>query len=101
MNILSSNDDCEFARYFKNLGYGYSWDCSGGESWHELYENDELVLQIEMVDLDDIIKDFCNIKPTKTDWFVCGMEEDYQKAIKKVREFEKNKAYDLQSGQPG
>lgn len=93
MNPLDTNQDCEFALYFKNLGYEYSWDFSKRDRkrWHELLKNGELILQIEMVPLKEIIKDFCTLEETKTDWFVNGPEDKYQEVLEKVREFEKRK----------
>ena|SRR3990167_4343409 len=91
MDILDNNETCDFAKYFKNLGYDYSWDFSkrDGMRWYELYKNGELFLQVEMVPLQDIIKDFCTIEETKpTFWIGCDSDEKYNEVLKSVREFE-------------
>ena len=69
--INMSNEDCEFAKYFKNLGYTYSWDWSkrDGLRWHELFKDGKLILQVEMVDLKQIIKDMCVIEDIELDYF--------------------------------
>lgn len=98
MNPLNNNDDCEFAKYFKNLGYDYSWDFSkrDGLYWHELGKCGIWFLQVEMVDLNRIIKDMCATEEFKTDYFLAGYPSEitdflYKELCDKVREFEKNK----------
>lgn len=92
MNPLDKNDDNAVARYFKNIGFEYSWDFSREDSlsWHEIYDKDKLLLQIEMVPLKEIIDSFMgreNNADGKT-FFIAGPEEDYQIVLKKVKEHE-------------
>jgi hypothetical protein len=98
MNPLSNNEDCDFAKYFKNLGYGYSWDWSkrDGLQWHELFKDGKLVLQVEMIDLNQIIKDMCIVEDVELDYFIAGghgsdREKNYKELCDKVRDFEKKK----------
>ena len=50
MNLFESKSECEFAQFFKKLGYTYSWDFSVSEGlcWHELYKDGKLMMQAEM-----------------------------------------------------
>ena len=94
MNLLSDNKDCEFAKYFKNLGYDYRWDCKirTGERWHELWENGKLILQVDMVPLEDIIKDFCITEETTPYFKVSGgNQKGYEELLARVRKFENEK----------
>jgi hypothetical protein len=94
MNPLDNNKDCEFAKYFKNLGYDYSWDFDRQYRWHELYKDRKLVLQVEMVPLEKIIRDMVIIEEIVVDYFIAGHPENkhlYDELCEKVREFEKSK----------
>ncbi len=98
MNPLSNNENSDFAKYFKNLGYDYSWDFSkyDGLRWHELGKDGVWFLQVEMVDLKDIIRDMCIIEEFQTSYFLAGYpgpktDKLYKELCDKVREFEKNK----------
>ena len=90
MNLLDNNDNCEFSKYFKQLGYSYSWDFSKklGEQWHELYdENEELVVQIDMkATLNQFINDSCVIEEISTDYWIAAENDNLcQILIDKIR----------------
>lgn len=95
MNPLDNNEECDFAKYFKNLGYEYSWDFDSSYRWHELAINGNWFIQIEMVPLDKIIKDMCTIEDVEIDYFASlrdkKAEKYYKELCEKVREFEENK----------
>jgi len=99
MNPLSKNDDCDFAKYFKKLGYSYSWDFSKkyNDSWHELIDSDnETVLQVTMsVPLDRIIKDMCIEEEVDTEYFIASQNvKKYIKLCETVRAYEKQRILD-------
>lgn len=92
MNPLDNNQDCDVAKYFKNLGYDYSWDFDKELHWHELYKDGKLIMQVEMVPLKDIIRDMCVVKDIQLDYWAAGSKDTYPLYIEmcdKVREYEK------------
>ena len=97
MNPLDNNKNGEVAKYFKNLGYEYSWDFSrrDGLYWHEIIHPKEgLIIQVEMVPLEVIIRDMCIVEEIKLDYFIAGGQETnelYDELCKKVREFESSR----------
>lgn len=101
MNPLAKNDNCDFAKYFKELGYGYSWDFSrrDGLYWHEIYTSGgELILQVEMVPLERIIKDMCANEDVETGYFVAGDdEEEFEKLCDLVRAREQAYKFSLKT----
>lgn len=92
MIFLDNNNNCEFAKYFTNLGYEYSWDYSGSEYWHELYKNGTLILQVQMISLETIIRDMCETEQLGVDYFIASETPAlYDELCDVVREFEKKK----------
>lgn len=93
MNPLDKNDNCEFAKFFKNLGYEYSWDYDRKGHWHELYKDGKLILQVEMVPLKQIVDDMCVIEEIEVDYFLGGGSEAsvplYKELCDRVREYVK------------
>ena len=91
MNPLEANNECEFAKFFKQLGYTYCWDFSNrdGLRWHELYQGNELALQVDMsVPLKKVIADMCREDEFDTGYFIaCNSQEVYDSLCKRVREF--------------
>lgn len=90
MDILNNNDSCEFACFFKKLGYTYSWDFSkkDGLYWHELYNSEnECVLQVDMsVDLNKIIQDMCIKEDFDCGYFIAtSSQKEYEELCQKVR----------------
>jgi hypothetical protein len=89
MNPLTTNTDCDFAKFFKELGYDYSWDFSKrlGEEWHELYENEELVFQCDMrIPLQQVIDDMCVEEEFDCGYFIAGgTQETYDDLCNRVR----------------
>lgn len=79
MNFLDTNEDSDFAKYFKALGYHYTWDGRMGtaDSWHEIMDEHGLLVQIEMgPKLEDVLNSFCGT-PTPGDhdfWYSCPKE---------------------------
>lgn len=92
MNPLNNNEESDFARYFKNLGYDYSWDYDRSYRWHELGIDGKFFIQIEMVSLEKIIKDMCTIEDIELDYFAALVdkksEKQYKELCQKVRDFE-------------
>lgn len=50
LSPLDSNKECAIATFFRKRGYEYSWDFSkhDGLHWHEIYDGDNMVMQVEM-----------------------------------------------------
>ena len=99
MNPLNDNNDSDVAKYFKNLGYEYSWDYSRRDhlSWHEIYKGNELIIQVEMVPLKDIVRDMYIVEEIKTKYFLAGgpgenVDKNYTELCQKVRDFEKTRS---------
>ncbi len=92
MNPLDKNDECDFAKYFKELGYGYAWDFSrrDGLYWHELYDSENnLVLQVDMsVPLKRIIADMCAVEEVDNEYFLAGEPDGYKEICNLVRAHE-------------
>lgn len=94
MNPLDKNN-CEFARFFKNLGYEYSWDFSSRDwvHYHELYKDNKPILQVEMIDWKRIVEDMSKEEEVENDYFVGCSDEAfplYKKLCDEVREYVKN-----------
>lgn len=84
--------------FFENMGYEVLWDFKnyggiGREEWWEIYEDDDLVAQIDMhVPLKYVIEDIayfymekpCIDRPDKPDWKFSGEGEKTNKLLKKV-----------------
>lgn len=82
-------DGKTFEQFFTELGYTTSWDFSARDrlTWHELYENGKLILQVEAVDLQTIIRDMVREEEFATSYFIAGEDEAaYRRLIEKVRE---------------
>ena len=60
-----------------------------GLRWHELYQGNELALQVDMsVPLKKVIADMCREDEFDTGYFiVCNSQEVYDSLCKRVREF--------------
>lgn len=87
---LSDNEDCEFAQFFKQLGYRYSWDFSkyDGVHWHELYSKDVLVFQCDMdVPLERVVADIIVEEDFDCGYFIAGDHKTYPAFCNKVRDF--------------
>lgn len=92
MNPLDNNTNSDVAKFFKNLGYEYSWDFSkrDGLHWHEIYEGNRLILQVEMVPLKQIVEDMAIEEEIEVDYFLAGEDtEAYIRLCKTVREYVK------------
>lgn len=92
MNSLwDDNKDCDFAKFFAQLGYTYSWDRSHKDrlDWHELYApNRNLALQVDMsIPLDQIIKDLIDDTDRPPSYFIASSEEEWQPLRLKLKLF--------------
>lgn len=94
MHPLEDNKNCDFAKFFKRLGYTYSWDFSktDGARWHELYDKeDELIFQCEMgIPLKQVVDDLCVIEEIQLDYVIASKNQEvYDRFCARVREFMK------------
>jgi hypothetical protein len=63
----------EVIEYFESLGYQCDWDRCGGQKYHEILKDGELVAQIDMgIPLQAIKEDLIHIRDTGSD---CGVSE--------------------------
>jgi hypothetical protein len=89
--IFDDNKDCDFAKYFAQLGYTYSWDMSRRDRlhWHELYGADRtLVLQVDMnVPLDQFIKDVIDDTIRQPTYFIASSESQWEPFRQKLKAF--------------
>jgi len=87
--VLANVDD-EVTRFFRSVGYTVTWDFRGAARWHEIYEGDEMLLQIDMgPSLADILRDLPLLAEGKpgtsaSDYGVRGSLENLKKVAVRV-----------------